>query len=109
MVRHVCLNRRAPWGLPEARQGALQSFAEYRLIPSRPARCVLNWRNDELNLFSLDRHQIVLVMDVHGVLHALRAPRHEGPTWLIAYVGFGSFAGALGIGRFAFTPILPLM
>jgi len=32
-----------------------------------------------------------------------------GPAWLIAFVGLAALANAMGIGRFAFTPILPLM
>src|SRR6476620_1455621 len=38
-----------------------------------------------------------------------RNPRHELPPWAIGLAGLLSLAVAMGIGRFAFTPLLPLM
>ena len=35
------------------------------------------------------------------------APRH--PAWLVVGCGIVALAAAMGIGRFAFTPLLPLM
>ncbi len=36
-------------------------------------------------------------------------PRHALPPWLLVTAGLLSLAVAMGIGRFAFTPLLPLM
>lgn len=38
----------------------------------------------------------------------MASDRHLSPT-IVTVIGFASLAAALGIGRFAFTPILPLM
>lgn len=34
---------------------------------------------------------------------------HDGPLWQVIAAGVGALAIAMGIGRFAFTPLLPLM
>lgn len=36
-------------------------------------------------------------------------PPQSTPPWLIAFTGMLSLAVAMGIGRFAFTPVLPMM
>jgi MFS family permease len=38
-----------------------------------------------------------------------RSAQHTLPTWAICAAGAGGLAVAMGIGRFAFTPLLPLM
>ncbi|WP_454764576.1 YbfB/YjiJ family MFS transporter [Cupriavidus campinensis] len=40
---------------------------------------------------------------------ATQAPPHTAGPWAVAMAGFVSLALAMGIGRFAFTPLLPMM
>jgi MFS family permease len=48
-----------------------------------------------------------MVMTTSDHPHALRAPRTR--PWIVALAGTASLSIAMGIGRFAFTPLLPMM